>query len=69
MATLDSRLLALETVTKAPSPYDRPLMPGEKRKAVLVLRGPNEQAELEGAHAHGYVAELDTPQNNARWLG
>ena len=69
MATLDSRLLALEVVTKAPSPYDRPLMPGEKRMAVLVLRGPNEQAELEGARARGYVAELDTPENNARWLG
>ena len=69
MASLDARLLALEAVAKAASPYDLPLMPGGKRMAVLVLGGPNEQAELEGARARGYAAELDTQENNARWLG
>lgn len=69
MKTLDSRLLALEAATQAQSPYELPLMPGQKRMPVLVMRGPNEQAELEGARARGYVAELDTPENNARWLG
>ena len=62
-------LLALEAVTKASSLYTLPLIPGKKRMAVLVLSGPNEQAELKGARARGYVAELDTPENNARWLG
>ncbi len=37
--------------------------------AVLVLRGPDELAELNHARARGFVAELDTPENNARWLG
>lgn len=69
MASIDARLLALEAVNKAPSPYDMPLMPGQKRMAVLVTRGPNEQAELEALRARGYVAELDTPENCARWLG
>lgn len=69
MGRLDARLLALEAVTKAPSPYDLPLLPGQKRMPVLVMRGPNEQAELEEASARGYVAELDTPENCARWLG
>lgn len=69
MKTLDARLLALEAATQAQSPYELPLRPGCNRMPVLVLRGPNEQAELEQARARGYVAELDTPENNARWLG
>ena len=69
MATLESRLLALEAVTQPESPYAVPLMPGCKRLPLLVLRGADEQAELDHARARGFVAELDTPENNARWLG
>lgn len=67
--TLDSRLLLLEAASQPASPYTLPLMPGCKRLPVLVLCGPNEQAELDHARARGYVAELDTPANNARFLG
>lgn len=67
MKTLESRLLALEAATQPESPYAVPLMPGCKRLPLLVLRGADEQAELD--HARGFVAELDTPENNARWLG
>jgi len=65
--TLDARLLALETVSA--SPYAWPLLPGMKRLSVLILRGPNEQAELAHARAKGYEAELDTPENAARFMG
>ncbi len=69
MKTLESRLLALEAVTKALSPYDMPLMLGCKRLPILVLCGPDEQADLDHARARGFAAELDTPENNARFLG
>lgn len=69
MKTLDARLLALETATQPGSPYAVPLRPECERLPLLVLRGPNEQAELEQARARGFVAELDTPENNARFLG
>ena len=69
MASLDARLIALEAASKAPDPYGLPLMPGQKRMAVLVMHGPDEQAELEKLRCRGYVAELDTPENNARWVG
>ena len=69
MASLDARLMTLEAVSKAPDPYDLSLMPGQKRMAVLVMCGPDEQAEIEALRAHGHAAELDTPENCARWLG
>ena len=69
MATLKTRLDALEAVNKAPSPYAMPLMPGCKRLPLLVQRGPDEVAELHHARARGFAAELDTPENNARFLG
>ncbi|MBH1978497.1 MAG: hypothetical protein I8H67_09020 [Comamonadaceae bacterium] len=71
MATLECRLLALERTHKPPARYALPLPPGRRRLPVLVLvlRGPDELAELAAARASGYVAELDTPENNARFLG
>ncbi len=69
MGRLDARLIALEGASKAPSLYTLPLMPGQKRMAVLVPCGPDEQAELDHARARGFVAELDTPVNNERYLG
>ena len=59
MKTLDARLLALEALQS----------PDIKRLPILVLCGPNEQADLDHARARGFVAELDTPENNARFLG
>lgn len=69
MATIKTRIDALEAVNKAANPYAMPFMPGCKRLPILVLRGPNEVAELEYARARGFAAELDTPENNARFLG
>ena len=69
MAMLKTRLDALEAVNKAASSYAMPLMPGCKRLPLLVLRGPDEVAELDHARARGFAAELDTPENNARFLG
>ncbi len=69
MATLNARLLVLEAATQAGNPYTMPLMPSYKRLPLLVLRGPDELAELDHARARGFVAELDTPENNARFLG
>lgn len=69
MKTLESRLMVLEAATQPESPYAVPLMPGCKRLPLLVLCGPDEQAELDHARARGFAAELDTPENNARWLG
>ncbi|WP_296446981.1 hypothetical protein [Rhodoferax sp. UBA5149] len=66
---LDARLLALESATQPRSPYAVPLMPGCTRLPLLVLRGPDELAELAHARARGFVAELETPENNARFLG
>ncbi len=60
MKTLNSRLLALEAMSQSTT---RP------RLSVLVMRGPNEQAELDHALARGFAAELDTPENSARLLG
>jgi hypothetical protein len=62
--TLDSRLLALEA-TQPGNPYGTPLMPGCKRLPILAL----DQAGLDHARARGFVAELDTPENNERFLG
>ncbi len=59
MKTLESRLLALEALQS----------PDIKRLPILVLRGPDEQVELFHARARGFAAELDTPENNARFLG
>lgn len=69
MGTLEARLLALEAATQPESPYPMPLMPGCKRLPLLVLCGPDEQAGLDHARARGFVAELDTPANNERYLG
>lgn len=69
MGRLDARLIVLEGASKAPSFYTLPLMPEQKRLAVLVQCGPDELAELDHARARGFVAELDTPENNARFLG
>ena len=69
MKTLESRSLALEAATQPESPYALPLMPGCKRLPILVLRGPDEHADLDHARARGFAAELDTPENNARFLG
>ena len=69
MASLDARLMALETATQPESPYAMPLMPGCKRLPLLVLRGAGEQVGLDHARARGFVAELDTPTNNERYLG
>ena len=69
MKTLESRLLALEVATQPESPYALPLLPGCKRLPLLVLRGADEQAGLDHARARGFVAELDTPENNERYLG
>ena len=69
MGRFDARLIVLESTSKAPSLYTLPLLPGGKRMAVLVPHGPNERAELKVLRARGYAAELDTPENNARWLG
>lgn len=69
MARLECRLLALERTHKPPARYALPLPPGGRRLCVLVLRSPDELAELAAARASGYVAELDTPQDNARFLG
>ena len=69
MARLECRLLALERTHKPPARYALPLPPGGCRLCALVLRGPDELAELAAARASGYVAELDTPENNARLLG
>lgn len=69
MKTLDARLLALEAATQPESPYAMPLTPGCNRMPVLVLRGPDELADLEQARALGLAAELDTPEGNARFLG
>ena len=69
MPRLEARLLALEEARKAPSPYSWPLSPGKRRLPVLVIRGPDEEADLDAARARGLAAELDTPENNARFLG
>ena len=69
MARLECRLLALERTHKPPARYALPLPPGGRRLCVLVLRSPDELAHLAAARASGYVAELDTPQDNARFLG
>jgi len=69
MATLNARLQALERTHKPLARYPLPLPPGGRRLCALVLRGPDELAELAAARASGYVAELDTPQDNARFLG
>ncbi len=69
MGRLDARLIALEGAGKAPSLYTLPLMPGFERLPLLVLRGADERAELDHARARGFVAELDTPANNERYLG
>lgn len=69
MKTLESRLEKLEAATQPESPYALPLMPGCKRLPLLVPCGPGEQAELDHARARGFVAELDTPANNERYLG
>lgn len=71
MKSIDSRLSVLEAASKSvePSPYPWPLERGYNRLPILILRGPNEQAELESARAAGYVAELDTDENNERFLG
>lgn len=69
MKTIECRLLALETATQAGNPYTLPLMPGCKRLPLLVLRGPDELAELASARARGFAAELDSPEIDARFLG
>ena len=69
MARLECRLLALERTHKPPARYALPLPPGGRRLCVLVLRSPDELAELAAARASGYVAELDSPEDNARFLG
>lgn len=70
MGRLECRLLVLEAAHKAPTtPYALPPSPGRSRLPVLVLRGPDELADLAAIRARGYVAELDTPENNARFLG
>lgn len=65
MKTIECRLLALETATQPGNHYPWPLLPGCKRLAVLV----SDQAGLDHARARGLVAELDTPENNERFLG
>ena len=69
MARLECRLLKLEGAHKTPATYALHLPPGGRRLPVLVLRSASEQTELAAARASGYVAELDTPQDNARFLG
>lgn len=69
MARLECRLLALERTHKAPARYGLPLPQSGRRLCALVLRGPDELTDLAAARASGYVAELDTPQDNARFLG
>lgn len=69
MARLEARLLTLEGARKDASPYAVPLTPGRRRLPLLVLCGPDELAHLAAARARGYMAELDTPENNARFLG
>lgn len=69
MARLEARLLVLEGARKDASPYAVPPTPGRRRLPLLVMRGPDESAHIAAARARGYVAELDTPENNARFLG
>ncbi len=66
--TVECRLHALESARGTSNLYDLPPRPGQKRLPVLIPRGPTEQADLESARARGYAAELDTPENCARWL-
>ena len=69
MARFECRLLALERTHKPPARYALPLPPGGRRLPMLVLRSASEQTELAAARASGRVAELDTPEGNARFLG
>ena len=69
MQSLERRITELESATQPGSPYTMPLMPGCKRLSILVLRGPDEQEELERVRARGFVAELDTPESDERFLG
>ena len=69
MARLECRLLALERTHKPPARYALPLPPGGRRLPMLVLRSASEQTELAAVRASGRVAELDTPEGNARFLG
>lgn len=69
MARLKCRLLALEGTHKPQTRYALPLPPGGRRLCILVLRSPDELAHLAAARAQGYVAELDSPEDNARFLG
>jgi hypothetical protein len=59
MTTLKTRLLALETL-KSDKASQLP---------VLVMRGPDEEARLKAARARWGAAELDTNENNAKYLG
>lgn len=43
--------------------------PAKKRLPVLVQQGPNQEAELAAAIKEWGAAELDTPENCAKWLG
>jgi hypothetical protein len=67
--TIKRRLQALESASQPLNPHAMRLTPGCQRLPLIVLRGPDERAELDFAHARGFVAELDTPENNARFLG
>ena len=69
MARLECRLAALEGAHKTLTPYGLPLPPGGRRLPVLVLRSASEQTELAAVRTSGRVAELDTPEGNARFLG
>ncbi|MBP7606397.1 MAG: hypothetical protein KA752_05070 [Giesbergeria sp.] len=69
MARFECRLLALERTHKPPARYALPLPPGGRRLPMLVLRSASEQTELAAVRASGRVAELDTPEGNARFLG
>lgn len=60
MKSIDSRLSALEAASKSDTAGQLPY---------LILRGPNEEAELAQARASGRAAELDTDENNAKYLG
>ena len=68
MQVLKKRLDALEAIDKAPSLCSSLLPPGCKHLSALILRGPNEQVELDHARALGFIAELDTPEEVEKFL-